>query len=36
VFEEIQAASYIDTTRRNLARAEARLTGTQPKQAARA
>ncbi len=36
VFEEIQATSYIETARRNLARAEARLTGSREKQVARA
>jgi tetratricopeptide (TPR) repeat protein len=36
VFEEIQASSYIDTARRNLARAEARMTGEREKQVARA
>jgi tetratricopeptide (TPR) repeat protein len=36
VFEEIQASSYIETARRNLARAEARMTGEREKQALRA
>ena len=36
VFEEIQASSYIETARRNLARAETRMTGAREKQVARA
>ena len=36
VFEEIQATSYIETARRNLARAEARMSGGREKQAVRA
>jgi tetratricopeptide (TPR) repeat protein len=35
VFEEIQATSYIETARRNLARAETRMTGAREKQVAR-
>ena len=36
VFEEIHATSYIETARRNLARAEARMSGSREKQAVRA
>jgi len=36
VFEEIQATSYIEAARRNLARVEARMAGSREKQAVRA